>query len=150
MHSYLAIEFETDVFPLHNNNNLSHNILELYNVLVQVSLAKSKTKLDIQYNKLYERVGSRIENQGKKVTRNQLFSKKCNTPSQRNSFQTCLYCVYLIKLYDNSNIIPLTNGLTSICTEIILRMVFTCNVKANVKGLEEVEKLGRNECTLPY
>ena len=47
MHNYLAIEFETDVFPLHNNNNLSHNILELYNVLVQVSLAKSKTKLDI-------------------------------------------------------------------------------------------------------
>ena len=27
-------------------------------------------------------------------------------------------------------------------------MVYTCNAKANVRGLEEVEKLGRNECTL--
>ena len=28
-------------------------------------------------------------------------------------------------------------------------MVYTCNVKANVKGLEEIENLDRNECTFP-
>ena len=27
-------------------------------------------------------------------------------------------------------------------------MAYICNGKANVKGLEEVEKLGRNGCTL--
>ena len=27
-------------------------------------------------------------------------------------------------------------------------MVYTCNMKANVMGQKEVEKLGRNECTL--
>ena len=45
--------------------------------------------------------------------------------------------------------ILLTNVLTSICSEIskvrmILWIVYTCSVK----GLDEVEKLGRNECTL--
>ena len=49
--------------------------------------------------------------------------------------------MYLFKL--------LTNDLTNICSEIsktrlILSIVYTCNVK----GLEEAEKLGRNECTL--
>ena len=48
-----------------------------------------------------------------------------------------------------SIIILLKNDLTNICSKIskirlILSMVYTCNVK----GLEEVEKLGRNECTL--
>ena len=69
--------------------------------------------------------------------------------STSNNFQMCLYCIYLLKLYDKSIIILLTNDLTNICSEIskirlILWMAYTCNVK----GLEEVEKLGRNECTL--
>ena len=58
-------------------------------------------------------------------------------------------CKYLLKLYYKSIIILLANVLANICSEIskiwlILWMVYTCNVK----GLEEVEKLGRNECTL--
>ena len=32
--------------------NLGHNILELYNVLVQVGIATSKTKVDIYHKKL--------------------------------------------------------------------------------------------------
>ena len=69
--------------------------------------------------------------------------------STSNSFQTGLCCIYLLKLYDKSIIILLTNDLTNICSEIskirlILWMAYTCNVK----GLEEVEKLSRNECTL--
>ena len=69
--------------------------------------------------------------------------------STSNIFQTCLYCIYLLKLYDKSIIVLLKNDLTNICSEIskirlILWMAYTCNVK----GLEEVEKLGRNECTL--
>ena len=49
-----------------------------------------------------------------------------------NSFQTCLYCIYLLKLCDKSTIILETNDLTNICNEIseirlILWMVYTCN-----------------------
>ena len=75
----------------------------------------------------------------------------CKQPTS-NSFLKCLYCVYLFKLYDKSVNILLASDLTNICSEIskhrsILWMVFTCNLKANVKGLEEVENLGRNEGT---
>ena len=57
--------------------------------------------------------------------------------------------VYLFKLYDKPIIKLLTNDLTNIFREIsktrlVLWMVYTCNVKA----LEEVAKLGNNECTL--
>ena len=38
------------------SDNPGHNILEIYGMLVQVQFAKSKTKLDIQYNKLGIRV----------------------------------------------------------------------------------------------
>ena len=60
-----------------------------------------------------------------------------------------LYCMHLLKMHIKLIIILLVNDLTNICSEIskirfILWMVYTCNVK----GLEEVEKLGRNECTL--
>ena len=41
--------------------NLGHNILEVYYVLVQVQFATSKTKLDIQYNKLGIPVASRAD-----------------------------------------------------------------------------------------
>ena len=34
--------------------NPGHSILELYNILVQVRFATSRTKLDIQYNIVYE------------------------------------------------------------------------------------------------
>ena len=40
------------------NYNLGHNILELYNVLVQIRLTTSKTKRDIKYSKLGIRVAS--------------------------------------------------------------------------------------------
>ena len=53
----------------------------------------------------------------------------------------------------NQIITLLTNDLASIYSEInkirlILWMVYTYSVKANVKEQEAVEKLGRNECTL--
>ena len=41
----------------------------------------------------------------------------CKQPTW-NSFQTCLYCIYLLKLYDKLIIILLTNDLTNICSEI--------------------------------
>ena len=40
--------------------NLGHNILELYNVLIQTRLTTSKTKRDIQYSKLGIQVASRV------------------------------------------------------------------------------------------
>ena len=40
--------------------NLGHNILELYNVLVQIRLTTSKTKRGIQYSKIGIRVASRV------------------------------------------------------------------------------------------
>ena len=43
--------------------NPDHNILELYNSLVQIRFTKSKRKLDIQYNKLGVRVASRVAEQ---------------------------------------------------------------------------------------
>ena len=42
------------------NYNLGHNILELYNVLVEIRLTKSKTKRDIEYSKLGIRAASRV------------------------------------------------------------------------------------------
>ena len=53
-------------------------------------------------------------------------------------------CIYLLKLYDKSIIVLLKNVLVNICSEIskiwwILWMVYACSMK----GLEEVEKLGR-------
>ena len=68
----------------------------------------------------------------------------CKQPYSK-SFQMCLYCIYLLKLYYKSIIILLTNNLTNIWNEIsksrlILWMVYIWNVKR----LEEVEKLGRN------
>ena len=40
--------------------NIRHNILELYNVLIQTRLTASKTKHDIQYSKLGIQVASRV------------------------------------------------------------------------------------------
>ena len=45
------------------NYNPGQNILELYNILVQVRFFKSKKKLDIQYSKLGIRVVSRVAEQ---------------------------------------------------------------------------------------
>ena len=42
--------------------NSGHNILELYNIFVQVGFDTSKTKLAIWYNKLDVRVVSRVLN----------------------------------------------------------------------------------------
>ena len=44
------------------SDNLGHNILGLYNVLVQIRLTTSKTKHDIYYSKLGIRVAERLEN----------------------------------------------------------------------------------------
>ena len=57
------------------------------------------------------------------------------------SFQTCLCCLYLFKLYKKSTIILLASSLTNIRSEIskiqlILWMIYTCNVE----GLQEVKK----------
>ena len=65
-----------------------------------------------------------------------------------NSFKTLLYCNYLLRLYDKSIIILLANDLTNTCSKaskiwMIVWMVYT----SNEKRLEEVEKLGTNECT---
>ena len=72
----------------------------------------------------------------------------CKQPTSK-SFQMCFYCIDLLKLYYKSTIIMLRNILSNIWSEIsknqlIFLMVYTCSVKR----LEEVEKLGRNECTL--
>ena len=40
--------------------NPGHNVLELYNILVQIRFTTSKRKLDIQYSKLGIRVASRV------------------------------------------------------------------------------------------
>ena len=45
--------------PAKLSYNLDHNILELYNVLVQIQLTTSKTKRDIYYTKLGIRVALR-------------------------------------------------------------------------------------------
>ena len=71
--------------------------------------------------------------------------------STSKSFLTCLYCIYLFKLYYKSIIILLTNNLNDIRSEVskiwlVLWMVYTCNVKRP----EKVENFGRNECTLHY
>ena len=65
--------------------------------------------------------------------------------STSNSFQTCLYCIYLLKLYDKSIIILLTNDLTNICSKIskirlILWMVYTC--AAMGKGWRKLKSWG--------
>ena len=46
--------------PAKLSYNLDHNILELYNVLVQIQLTTSKTKRDIYYTKLGIRVALRV------------------------------------------------------------------------------------------
>ena len=48
------------VFLLLSSYNLGHNILKLYDVLVQTQLTTSKTKLDMYYSKLGIRVASRV------------------------------------------------------------------------------------------
>ena len=67
----------------------------------------------------------------------------CKQPTSK-SVQMCLYCMYLLKLYEKIIIILLTNVLVNIGSEIrkiqfILWMVYTYNAK----GLEKVEKMGR-------
>lgn len=46
-------------------NNLVHNILELFTVLVQGLFNTSETELDIYFKKLYKPVASQIANQFK-------------------------------------------------------------------------------------
>ena len=61
--------------------NLDHNILELYNVLVQVRFTTSKTKRDIQYSKLRIRVASQFAERRVRILGNKKILGK---------FQICL------------------------------------------------------------
>ena len=61
--------------------------------------------------------------------------------------------VYIYSSYDKSIITLLTNVLVNICSEnkqnsIDFMSGWRKGWKWNMKGLEEVEKLGRNECAL--
>ena len=58
----LPLKHFTNNFPL-STYNLGRNILELYNVLVQIRLTTSKTKHDISYSKLGIRVASPVAKQ---------------------------------------------------------------------------------------
>ena len=52
--------------------------------------------------------------------------------------------MYLLKLYEESIIVWLANVLVNICCEIIkIRLILWMVYACNVKGLDEVEKLGR-------
>lgn len=58
-----------------------------------------------------------------------------SVPSTSNFFSSCLYCIYLFKLYDIPIIMLLTNKINKFCGEIsnsrvILWVVYNCNVGA--------------------
>ena len=55
--------------------NLDHNILELYNALVQIRLTTSKAKRDIYYSKLSRTVASRVAERLKKLGNNEMLGK---------------------------------------------------------------------------
>ena len=42
---------------------------------------------------------------------------ECVETNLLKSFQTCLYCIYLFKLYDKSIIILLANDIANICSK---------------------------------
>ena len=52
---YLSFSYDYDA-----TYNPGHNILELYNILVQIQFTTSKRKLDIYYSKLGIQVASRV------------------------------------------------------------------------------------------
>ena len=57
-------------------------------------------------------------------------------------FQTCLYCIYLFKLYDMSIIMLLTSDLTNICRKISkIRLILWMAYTRNVKGFKKVTKI---------
>ena len=56
------------------NYNPGHNILELYNILVQIRFTTSKRKLDNQYSKLGTRVASRVAERLKTCRKSQRHS----------------------------------------------------------------------------
>ena len=59
----LKLYLTSVIFVLYLTYNLDHNILELYNILVQIRFTISKTEFDIQYSKLGMRVASRVAEQ---------------------------------------------------------------------------------------
>ena len=72
----------------------------------------------------------------------------CKQPTSK-SFQMCLYRIDFLKLYNKSTIIMLANILTKIWSKISKnRLIFWMVCTCNRKRLEEVKKLGRNECIL--
>ena len=74
------------------SDNLGHNILELYNVLMQIRLTTSKMKRDIQYSKLGIRVASRVAERLKTLLEKSQFQVErqpsAQSPSQKLNFGT--------------------------------------------------------------
>ena len=115
------------------------------------------TVLEIQSRSLRWTVVIKIRKILQKIRKNFIFLSKrykaiavrwCKQPTS-NSFETCLYYIYLLKLYHKTIITLLTNNLTNICSEISkIRLILWLVYTSSVRGLEKVGKLGRNECTL--
>ena len=78
------VQLFTGVYLLGNIHDPGHNILELYNVLVQVRFATIKTKVDIQYNKLGIRVAKPYE-----ILRNFEILGKSHNPSLTPLIKLC-------------------------------------------------------------
>ena len=74
------------------SDNLGHNILELYNVLMRIRLTTSKMKRDIQYSKLGIRVASRVAERLKTLLEKSQFQVErqpsAQSPSQKLNFGT--------------------------------------------------------------
>ena len=71
------------------NYNPGHNILELYNVLVQVRFATSKMKIDIWYNKFGLRVASRLQNNFSRILgKKEILEKSRNWMKTETSAQS--------------------------------------------------------------
>ena len=71
------------------NYNPGHNILELYNVLVQVRFATSKMKINIWYNKFGLRVASGLQNNFSRILGNkEILEKSQNWMKTETSAQS--------------------------------------------------------------
>ena len=85
--SYFHIWFY-GLMPLLNYNP-GHNILELYNVLVQVRFATSKMKIDTWYNKFGLRVASRLQNNFSRILgKKEILEKSRNWMKTETSAQS--------------------------------------------------------------
>ena len=110
------------------------------------------TVLEIHFQSLKYTAVSRIR---KNLSNFPLLSKRykaitvcwCKQPTSDN-FQRCLHCIYVLKFYDKSVIILVTNDLTSICKSAKFDWFYEWFILAMWVGGGKIEKLGRNECLL--